>query len=159
MIVGVRRSRAVLVVVLLLVFAGLALAVYYLTRRGPVGDDEFAEPARLESRDDLFPAAGSDQVREPVIEEEAAAGGTIEAALGTIEIETVPTGVRLAVIGPDRFVHVHSWFGQASLGSLRPGTYRVLGALEGHGAASREVEVTAGGTEKVSLTLVEGEGR
>lgn len=175
---GASRSRALLVVVLLLVVAALVAGAWYLTTRDqvieaeltervPTGDPE--DPVVTDPAEDPPAVAPSDDAPAVALSEDPATVASSEElrdapneggeALGTLEVDAVPAGVRLAVIGPDRFVHVHSWFGQSSLGSLRPGIYRVIGTLEGHEASSQEVEVTAGRTASVSLTLEEGEGR
>lgn len=69
-------------------------------------------------------------------------------------VRVVPKDVRLAVIGPGRFVHLSSRVSELRLDGLEPGSYRLTASKEGYRTATAGVKIsTLGDGSRVFLEL------
>lgn len=157
-----RAQGRLVVVVVLVLAAALAVTAYFLSSDRQAMTDETAPsgqaegPADTEADAQAGAAVGRDNAGS---DEAAVARSTGQSRTGRLEIEIEPSGARLAVIGPDRFVHASTHLRSATLESLPSGDYVLLGAMDGYAPAVRELHVTAGENHYESLSLRQTGGR
>lgn len=169
MVTGARFGGTLVVVVVLLLALALAATGFFLLRDGPSGSDEpaasftpqgTAEPA---TTDDANPAnaRGDDPDEEPgePAESASSAAPSDGQPMGALEIQVAPGGARVALIGPDRFVHASTQFGTATLASLRSGDYVLSGTMEGYAAVTQEIRLAPGERRSIVLELTQVRSR
>ncbi|MEX2543184.1 MAG: hypothetical protein WD314_15360 [Trueperaceae bacterium] len=141
MAMGARAGSTLVMVAVLLLAVALAVAGYFLVENRRAGTDE-AVPLRGSSE---TPATGDTPAIDPEAGDRADSGG--------LEIRVAPSGARVAVIGPDRFVHASTQFGTATLGSLPAGEYLLSGTKDGYAASIQAFRVEPGELTSVALDL------
>jgi hypothetical protein len=105
-----------------------------------------AEPAPVVTEEE---EVEEEEVEEEEVEEEE------EEEAGTLEIVVTPEDANINVVGPEGYLEAFS--GSQTLTGLAPGPYIITATSEGYAPAEEEVELEAGETVTVELTLEEGE--